>query len=42
MIRNTIARNNHALDDRRYEDCIMTYGPAWTTRSIARARAVLT
>lgn len=25
MIRNTIARNNHALDDRRYEECILTY-----------------
>jgi ketosteroid isomerase-like protein len=24
-IRNTIARNNHALDDRRYDDCVRTY-----------------
>ncbi|MFD1045937.1 nuclear transport factor 2 family protein, partial [Kibdelosporangium lantanae] len=26
-IRNTIARNNHALDDRRYDDCVRTYAP---------------
>lgn len=25
MIRNTIARNNHALDDCRYEECVLTY-----------------
>jgi SnoaL-like domain len=25
LIRNTIARNNHYLDDRRYEDCARTF-----------------
>ena len=27
LIRKTIARNNLALDDRRFEDCIATYAP---------------
>lgn len=27
LIRTTIARNNLALDDRRFEDCIATYAP---------------
>jgi hypothetical protein len=30
MIRKTIARNNLALDDRRFEDCVQTYAPDGT------------
>jgi 3-phenylpropionate/cinnamic acid dioxygenase small subunit len=27
QVRTTIARNNQALDDRRYDDCVATYAP---------------
>jgi hypothetical protein len=45
LVRNTIARNNQALDDRRYDDCVATYAPdgriaaPGTRRSASSSRA---